>query len=268
MAPRNIVFFGESGHGKSSVINMVLGYEKAATSSSAMGCTFKSTAYTHQLSGHDLVLWDTAGLNEGDQGTVTDMKAVTSLYTLLKKLEGGVSLLVFCIRAPRINDAAHKNWQLFQEIICQKRVPIVMAVTHLENEDSMDDWWMENENRFRRYGMNPCSEYGSGVACITASKGKVRKGGRHAFQDEYDESQDKIRQLIVDNHLRTPWSVRPVDWFQTVYSTTVKTNYWGKKVEEITEKEQIPGRGVFELASRWGISLQEAENLARILEGH
>ncbi|KAJ2924678.1 hypothetical protein H1R20_g12418, partial [Candolleomyces eurysporus] len=214
MAARNVVFFGESGHGKSSVINMVLGYDGAATSSSPMGCTFEATSYPHHLSGHDLILWDTVGLNEGEQGA--GMQAVTSLYTLLRSLEGGISLLVFCIRAQQINDAAHKNWQLFQEIICQKRVPIVMAVTHLENEDSMDDWWTQNENRCRQYGMNPCNEYGSGVACITASKGKLRKGGRHAFQDEYDESQDKIRQLIVDNHLHTPWRVRPVDWFETV----------------------------------------------------
>ncbi|KAJ2917972.1 hypothetical protein MD484_g2441, partial [Candolleomyces efflorescens] len=266
MPPQNIVFFGESGHGKSSVINMVLGYDKAETSSNAMGCTFRSTPYPHQLSGHDLVLWDTAGLNEGDQGTVTDMKAVTSLYALLKSLEGGVSLLVFCIRAPRINDAAHKNWKLFREIICQKQVPIVMAITHLENEDPMEGWWKENENRFRAYEMNPCKEYGSGVACITASKGKLRKGGRHAFQDEYDESQDTIRRLVVDNYLRVPWRVRPVEWFQTVISTSTKTGWCGK-VEVIKEKHKVNGRGIYELASRWGISVSEAESLARILEG-
>ncbi|KAJ2924675.1 hypothetical protein H1R20_g12417, partial [Candolleomyces eurysporus] len=268
MAPRNIVFFGESGHGKSSVINMVLGYDKAATSSSAMGCTFKSTPYSYRVSGDDFVLWDTAGLNEGDQGTAPDMKAVASLYALLKKLEGGVSLLVFCIRAPRINDAAHKNWQLFQEIICQKRVPIVMAVTHLENEDSMDDWWTQNEIRFLDYGMKPCKKSGSGVACLTATKGKLRRDGRYTFQDEYEESQDKIRQLIVDNRLDTPWRVKPVEWFQTVYDKTIKTDCWGNKIEEIKEAKQVPGQGIFDLASRWDISREEAQRLADIIEGH
>jgi hypothetical protein len=212
MATRNIIFFGESGHGKSSVINMILGDDRAPMSSSATGCTFNSTPYPYDLSGHNFVLWDTAGLNKDDQGPVTLTKALSSLYALLKSLEGGVSLLVFCMRAPRITDTAHKNWQLFHEIICQKEVPIAMAVTHLENEEPMDAWWPENENRFRGYGMNPCGEHGSGVACITASKGKLRTGGRHDLQDEYDESQEKIRRLIIANSLETPWKVEPVQW--------------------------------------------------------
>jgi tRNA U34 5-carboxymethylaminomethyl modifying GTPase MnmE/TrmE len=265
MIARNIIFFGESGHGKSSVINMVLGSDHAPTSSSAMGCTFQSNRYPHEVLGHNLVLWDTAGLNEGDQGTVTDTEAVASLYRLLQDLEDGVSLLVFCIRAPRINPAAHKNWILFREIICQKKVPIVMVVTHLENEESMDGWWLQNENSFRKYGMNPCSEHGSGVACITASKGRLRRG-RHAFQDEYEESQEKIRQLIVDNHLRIPYRVRAVEWFQTIAFTYTKTG-WCWQVEEVTEERQERGRGIYDLASRWNISLDEAEKVARILQG-
>lgn len=265
MTPRNIVFFGESGHGKSSVINMVLGQDTAITSSSATGCTFKSTPYLHQLGGHELALWDTAGLNEGDQGTVTDMKAVASLYKLLKSLEGGVSLLVFCIRAPRINDAAHKNWKLFREVICRKEVPIVVVVTHLENEEPMDDWWQKNEKRFREYEMNPCSEHGSGVACVTASKGKLRKG-RHAFQDEYEESQSKVRELIVQNHLHNPRKLNPVEWFQTIVEESTKTDCWGN-VTTTRKEVKAKGRGVYELASRWGISDDEAEKLAKILDG-
>ncbi|KAJ2917977.1 hypothetical protein MD484_g2443, partial [Candolleomyces efflorescens] len=265
MSARNIVFFGESGHGKSSVVNMVLGSDEAPTSSSAMGCTFQADEYPCELSGHKFSLWDTAGLNEGDLGTVKPMDAIVNLYGLLKKLQGGVSLLVFCIRAPRVNDASHKNWILFREIVCQEKVPIVMAVTHLENEEPMDDWWPRNESSFRKYGMNPCSEHGSGVVCITASKGKLMRG-RHAYQDEYEESQEKIRQLIVDNHLRSPWRVRPVEWFQTVSFTYTKTG-WCWQVEEVTEQRQERGQGIYALASRLQISLEEAEKVARIMEG-
>jgi hypothetical protein len=245
---------------------MILGDEsddRAPTSSSATGCTFNSTPYRYDLSGHNFVLWDTAGLNEGDQGTVTLTNALKSLYALLKSLEGGVSLLVFCMRGPRINDTAQKNWQLFHEIICQKEVPIAMAVTYLENEEPMDAWWPENENRFRGYGMNPCGEHGSGVACITASKGKLRRG-RYHLQDEYDESQEKIRRLIIANSLETPWRVHPLQWFRTVVSTAVKTDCWGNVVEEIRNEEQVEVPVADELVSRWGISPE----MARAFEGH
>ncbi|TFK19619.1 hypothetical protein FA15DRAFT_723640 [Coprinopsis marcescibilis] len=265
--PNNIVFFGESGVGKSSIINLIIGHKKADISSSAKGCTFQATQYSANVSGHSLALWDTAGLNEGDQGTVSDMKAVGNLYRMLKGLEGGVSLLVFCMRAPRINDAAHKNWKLFREIICQKRVPVVVIITHLELEPgSMDDWWTRNERAFRTYEMNPNSEnHPTGVACITATKGKLKKNG-YQFEEEYEISQKKARELITKAYLRVPWKVSPVEWFQTIISRSTDTDCWGN-VTVKEEKQRVAGRGVHELASRWGISEAEATKLANALEG-
>ncbi|KAJ3521888.1 hypothetical protein NMY22_g12126 [Coprinellus aureogranulatus] len=120
----NIVLFGETGGGKSPIINMLMGSDVAATSSSGDGCTLKSTAYRGTIGDQVYTFWDTAGLDEADIGKVPDMKAVANLYHLLRKLEGGVSLLVFCMRKPKNAwMAARQNWELFKHVICQDKVP-------------------------------------------------------------------------------------------------------------------------------------------------
>ncbi|TFK19613.1 hypothetical protein FA15DRAFT_723618 [Coprinopsis marcescibilis] len=250
----NIVLFGECGSGKSSIINLILGHHKAEISNSTRGCTFRATPYSVNVSGYSLTLWDTPGLNEGNEGTLTHIEAVANIYGLLKSLEDGVSLLVFCMRGPRIRDAAQKDWKLFREIICKKRVPVVVIITHLEWEHySMEDWWTRNEKTFRAYEMNPTTDYHpTGVACITTIKGKLRKHG-YEYQEEYDESQKKARELISQTHLRVPWRVHPVEWFRTI---TCGQN-----------THRVSGRGIHELASRWGISEAEAITLADALEG-
>ncbi|KAF9222657.1 hypothetical protein BS17DRAFT_175542 [Gyrodon lividus] len=67
---RNVVIFGESGVGKSSLINMIAGHEVAKTSSSGMGCTFQSSRYRMPITGEMFHVWDTAGLDEGIYGRV------------------------------------------------------------------------------------------------------------------------------------------------------------------------------------------------------
>lgn len=103
-SPPNVVIFGETGAGKSSVINMIAGEKIAITSSSLSGCTFDSTKYMVAINGIQFRLWDTAGLNETEHGTVATKDAIIRLYRLINELSlnGGVNLLVYCVRAPRI----------------------------------------------------------------------------------------------------------------------------------------------------------------------
>ncbi|KAF8310052.1 P-loop containing nucleoside triphosphate hydrolase protein [Amanita rubescens] len=124
MATPNVVIFGETGAGKSSLVNMIAGSTVAQISTRAVGCTFRSTSFPVKIGGKRFNVHDTAGLDE----------------------DTGISLLVFCLRGPKIKEASVKNWRLFWEIICQRRVPVILAVTGLENEEKgMDNWWTENE---------------------------------------------------------------------------------------------------------------------------
>jgi len=207
-APANVVVFGETGAGKSSLINLIVGKDVAETSSNAMGCTFESKSYEVEVEGIPLVLWDTSGLNEGEKGEVAAKKAVGQLYHLIQSLENnGVSLLVFCIRGPRIRETTIKNYQLFYSYFCLAEVSIALVVTGLENEEPMDAWWPKNKDAFDKQGMKF-----NGHACVTATKGKMKQG-RYIHEEEFAESRLKVRTLIVDTRDTVPWKMKRVPWF-------------------------------------------------------
>src|SRR5258706_15773249 len=93
----NVILFGESGSGKSSLVNMIVGKNVAKVSGSADGCTFKNEAFPAAINGTTFMIYDTAGLNEGDQGRVPHWNAIEELYTLIRQLDS-VSLLIYCMR--------------------------------------------------------------------------------------------------------------------------------------------------------------------------
>ena len=67
MAIPNIVIFGETGAGKSSLVNLIASDDIVAPiSSRSVGCTFRSMCFsTVNVGGKYFNLHDTAGLDEG-----------------------------------------------------------------------------------------------------------------------------------------------------------------------------------------------------------
>jgi hypothetical protein len=151
-------------------------------SSSAEGCTFKNGAYQTTIAKTTFNIYDTAGLNEGDQGRFPHWKAIRELYTLILQLDG-VSLLIYCMRG-RVKENARANWLLFNKVICAKKVPIIAVVTGLETYDNPDDWWRDEGNQrvFSRNGMNPRA-----VGCVVSFAGNKKE-----HQDIYNDSQGKL----------------------------------------------------------------------------
>ncbi|KDQ59832.1 hypothetical protein JAAARDRAFT_153927 [Jaapia argillacea MUCL 33604] len=212
--PRNIILFGESGCGKSSIINMLAQSDIADTSSTAAGCTFQSQKYTIALGSDTLNIFDTVGLNEGRGGTVSSNTAISNLYKLVRKMQDGVNLLVYVIRGPRITESTADNYRMFFEGFCQRKVPIVLIVTGLENEDPMDAWWDRNCQAFKKYGM----EF-SGQACVTTFRGKRDEDGYYMFDREYFESKPKVFDLILHSLLDSPWKMESTRWFASIIKT-------------------------------------------------
>ncbi|KAJ3566734.1 hypothetical protein NP233_g6813 [Leucocoprinus birnbaumii] len=114
MAWSNIILFGESGGGKSSVVNTLSNDANAAsTLGGARGFTSESRGYDADILGEPVTLWDTAGLDGGDAGRLPRADAICQLYRLLQSLSDGVNLLVFVMRGPRIKGSVSVNWKVF-----------------------------------------------------------------------------------------------------------------------------------------------------------
>jgi hypothetical protein len=132
---------------------------------------FGDTSYT---------VFDTVGLEAPEPGMKEYLEFVDSAYRLIKRLDkqGGIDLLLFCVHAGRVTATLQNNHRLFHDFLGDKKVPIVLAITNLEREKRMEDWWERNEGAFDSYRRKV-----AGHACITATN---RLDGRH--QVLYEES--------------------------------------------------------------------------------
>ncbi|KAJ8580489.1 hypothetical protein M405DRAFT_778210, partial [Rhizopogon salebrosus TDB-379] len=126
---RTVVIFGESGSGKSSVINAIAQQRLSETSSDATGVHHQ--CHSVEIAGQKFVLFDTAGLKGASGGAVSAAKAEESFKSLLRELmnaSDGIGLLIYCVRDMRASRALLHNYNLFYSAICRKKVPIVIVV--------------------------------------------------------------------------------------------------------------------------------------------
>jgi hypothetical protein len=189
---------------------MIVGKDVAKVSSETLGCTFKSDAYDATIGHTHFRIYDTAGLNEGDQGRVPHWRSVNELYTLIRGLDG-VSLLIYCVRG-RIKENTQANWILFNKVICGEQVPTNAVVTGLENEPDWEDRSKMKKFRaaFASYNITPLE-----IASVVSIRGK-----RGEYTKHYDTSQKKLRKLIVQYLRNAPWNKGKEEWFASIYHTT------------------------------------------------
>jgi len=122
----------------------------------------------------------------------------------------------------------------------------------------MDAWWENNKDYFTNYMLYPNS-----VACITADRGKKRASG-YVYEEEYNESQLKVRRAIRTIYRREPWRVGRTEWFQTIVETSYKSGKGG--VEEIKTSKTVLGSATKELIERKIMTSEEAQELAQSLK--
>ncbi|KAF9222664.1 kinase-like protein [Gyrodon lividus] len=178
---RNIIFFGETGTGKSSAINLISGSNVADVSNDAGACTRTIACYETTIRGAAFKLWDTRGLGEGFFDFLFRGSSEGELKKFLRARHqnGELDLLVYCVRGSRAHDALVKNYNTFCAITRRLAAPVVIVVTNLERENNMDGWWERNEPSLQNLGM----EF-DGHACIAALPGNPRAAvSRETLQD-------------------------------------------------------------------------------------
>jgi tRNA U34 5-carboxymethylaminomethyl modifying GTPase MnmE/TrmE len=192
MAPgltRNIVIFGETGAGKSSVINLMAGKQIAHISPDSHRCTLHWTEHPITFeNGTRYKVFDTVGLEEPRLQTKDYLTAISNAYGLINTLKerGGIDLLLFCIRGGRVTATLQNNYRLFFEFLCEEEVPLVLVVTNLEREVNMEDWYTRNVSHLEKHNIRS-----AGHACITA---RIHLDGRH--RDKYEESRGILRRAV------------------------------------------------------------------------
>jgi predicted GTPase len=214
----NIIVFGESGTGKSSVVNMFDGEEKAEVSRSAVGASFQFQRYERTIYDEKFNVFEIMALDEQSTGIDKTSDAVVNLSKLVSLLEDGVNLLVY-VKRGRITESALKNYRMFYENFCQSQVPIVLVVTGMESEAQPEAWWERNGQFFENHGMKF-----NGKACVTAFEGK-KKSGVCIYQKEYDDSKWQVNDLVKNYRIQLPWSLPGKPWFERVFLGFIKFGY-------------------------------------------
>ncbi|KAG1851119.1 hypothetical protein F4604DRAFT_1907203 [Suillus subluteus] len=190
---KNIVIFGAMGAGKSSLINLIADKNIAKTGPDQKRCTLTWTKYELPDlfdDGMQCNIFDTMGIENPEIESKEYHRSIKNASHLLRKLDacGGTSLLVYCIQKGRNNSAWRSNYQLFHEVLYQRRVPIVMVVTRLE--DVMEEWWTNNHSLLEESHIIV-----KGHACVTTLKEEDVK---------YKASREAVRELIRQYAAVTP----------------------------------------------------------------
>ena len=102
-------------------------------------------------------------------------------------LDSKVNLLIYVASDANLMDSIQKNYEVFYEILCQKKVPIVLFITSLEDGN---DW---NETTFRTNQLRF-----SRIACIRAHEGDHNQVAK-------EESRMKVERLIYGYCSEKPW---------------------------------------------------------------
>ncbi|KAG2137385.1 uncharacterized protein EDB93DRAFT_763109 [Suillus bovinus] len=195
--PKNIVLFGEMWADKSSLVNLMAGKEVSVAFPDMQPRTMHWEDYTITFGDETYKVFDTIGLQEPQLGIEEYLESVDGAYRLIKELDrqGGIDLLLFCIRPCRVNATLYSNYKLFHDYLCEGNVPIVLVITHLERE--MEGWWEGVQSKFERYGILV-----AGYTCIFAAD---RSDGPYETR-EYEATIRHLVEKFTANGRKSAWT--------------------------------------------------------------
>ncbi|KAG8214116.1 hypothetical protein J3R82DRAFT_10877 [Butyriboletus roseoflavus] len=165
------------------------------------------------LDGQHIAVWDTAGLDEGSQGSVPAEKAEAYLKQLLHELakNNGVDLLVYCVRGTRVRSALLTNYHIFYSAICRKKVPIAIVITGLENQEGdMETWWIKNEPQFSSLKM-----YFDNHACVTTLDSFTETA---ILKERREVSKVAVINMIISTCRIQRWKPHERSWIESAYA--------------------------------------------------
>ena len=153
-----ILVFGSSGSGKTSMINLLTGSNNPVGDGNLNGCTFESKDVEFKKDNNLYLLTDTVGLNEAEGGKVMAGEALVKLIELIKKAKDGFNLVIFVRKCGVLSQQDEDNYNLIVKNLLDNKVNTMCvnigAEKYCEDENSINQWWLDNEKSFKERGMN------------------------------------------------------------------------------------------------------------------
>lgn len=131
MSMFNVLVVGQTGCGKSSIVNILAGESRAPTSDDLSHCTKHWTEYAIPIDGRSFQVFDTIGFLEPGLDTEGYTDAIADTYLAIDALRkrGGIDLLLYCVRDEEI-EKMKGHYRLLHEVFCEEEVPVALVVTN------------------------------------------------------------------------------------------------------------------------------------------
>lgn len=257
---KHILIFGQSRQGKSSIVNLMTNNDKktgAYVSDAVKGCSFSTEPWFND----EYCFWDTAGLNEQDNGSIINSVATKNLIKFVKDSKGFHGAIMV-VSWNNINTSTTKrNWDLFYDTFLDQRIPIIICITGRGIESSSNDQtWLDEQNAYIK-SLGYISKIGKPQKCVVYSKdiSEISSDLQNYYFTLKTKSKTYIAGLLkanVTNQFYNPISEEKwVDVFKKMYNTIAK--FLGFKTLMISVRE-----GFQDLLIKLGFTNDEAHEIA------
>jgi len=201
----NIILIGETGVGKSSLINLICGDNKARVVNNAVGCRNEAPeVYSTIVNNTKLCIYDIPGFCD-----TSVFEPFTNILNYLTKDALGLNCVIMVAKNGRSSSNFQKStfiygkiFELFmKKMFLEKGVPIILLLTHCELDEPMDLWLQDPVNKAILKSLQICE-----TVCGTTKFGGPFESMLISLRNQ---TRARILRALNDNMAKKPYIFKP-----------------------------------------------------------
>ncbi|KAI6103317.1 hypothetical protein EDD16DRAFT_1700559 [Pisolithus croceorrhizus] len=138
---------GETGIGKNSVVNLIVGEDITRDSPDAEVCTHRTTRYEATMESMKMHIWEGSGFDQPKKDPEKNAPDIEEKFRPILEAKASVNVVLFCMRVQKLTSMTMRIFELIHGMF-EKFTPIVLVINRLERERDMVDWWRRNKSKF------------------------------------------------------------------------------------------------------------------------